>query len=201
MVDNSSSTFSINTSSMVARGATSNKLANVTGSASGNPQTVLRSIEAVSGNPVSSLPPASFQQIGSITINSNAAGDTIPNSLVLTFNSTANTSTFMQDLRLEDTNSVQIAPSATSSVTATWSGSPFNTYVVTGGGSYTFTIWGNLSDIGSIANSAQSLTAQIKNAGDYTYLDASTNGSTVSLPTTAVPITVVSLTSPVGGQF
>lgn len=201
IADDSNSTFSVNVSSIVALGATSNKTANVTGTASGNPQTVLRSIEQVAGTPVTSLPPASFQQIGSITIGSNAAGDTIPNSLTLTFNGTAATGTFMNDLRLEDTNSNQLTPTATTTDTATWNSSILNTYVVSGGGSYTFTLWGNLGDIGPIQQEAQSLTAQIENVGDYTYLDAATGGSTVSLPTTQLPITVVSLTSPVGGEF
>lgn len=201
IVDNSTSTFSVATSSIVARGNTSNKTATVSGSASGNSQTVLRSIESVVGTPVSSLPPASFQQIGSITLTSNAAGDTIPNNLVLTFNGTASTGTFMNSIVLKDQNGTQITPSATSTTSQTWNSGKLGSYVVTAGSSYTFTVWGDLSQIGSVANAAQSLTAQILNTAGYSYLDASTNGSTVNLPTVAVPITVVSMTSPVGGQF
>jgi hypothetical protein len=212
LTDNTTSTFEIATSSdasnstssltVVARGATSNKTAVTTlSSATGNPQTTLRSVESVSASSVSSLPPASFQQLGSITLTSNAAGDTVPNSLVLTFNGTAATGTFMNGIVLKDTNGNQITPSATSSAQITWNSGKLNPYVVTAGSSYTFTVWGDLSQIGSVPNAAQSLTAQIKNAGDFTYLDASTNGISVSLPTVAVPITVISLTSPVGGQF
>jgi hypothetical protein len=212
LTDNTTSTFEIatttdstnNTSSLavIARGATSNKTAVTTLSgATGNPQTTLRSSEAVAGTPVSSLPPASFQQIGSVTLTSNSAGDTIPNSLVLTFNGTAATGTFMSGLVLKDQNGTQITPSSNTTTTVTWNSGKLNPYVVTAGSSYTFQVWGDLSQIGSVPNASQSLTAQIKNPGDYTYLDASTNGISVSLPTIAVPITVVSLTSPNGGQF
>ncbi len=197
IADNSTSTFSIATSSIIARGATSNKTATVSGSASGNVMTVLRSTETVAGSLVTSLPPASFQQIGGFTITSNAAGDTVPSSTTLTFNSTAST-TFLNTVVLHDVNGNALT--GTASGTAITFHIP-SSYVVTAGSSYTFTIWGDLSQIPSAANAAQSLTAQIKANTDYTYLDGSTNGSTVNLPTVVVPITVVSLTSPVGGQF
>ena len=206
ITDNSSSTFSVSNASIVAYGNTSNKTATVSGSASGNPQTVVRSYETVTGTPVTSLPPASLQQIGSVTITSNAAGDTVPQNLTLTFNGTAynaSTTGFLGTVELKDGNGNPIMPSgtSTSNITATWDSSKIGSYVVTAGGSYTFQVWGDLSQIPSVPNAAQSLTAQIKNTGDYQYNDASTNGSPVSLPTIAVPITVVSMTSPVGGQF
>lgn len=203
IADNSTSTFSISTSTIVARGNTSNKIANVSGSASGNPMTVLRGVETVVGTPLTGMPPASFQEIGGLTITSNAAGDTLPKTLILTFNSTAynaSTTGFLSTVVLHDVNGNAIAASASSTSPVTVTFSPVN-YVVTAGSSYTFTIWGDLSQIASIPNASQSLTAQIKANTDYTYLDGSTNGSQINLPTVVVPITVVSLSSPVGGQF
>ncbi len=215
IVDGSTATFSVATSSITALGATSNKTATVGGSASGNTMTVLRSIETVAGTPVTTLPPASFQQLGSVTFTSNAAGDTQPKSLTLTFNSTAypsSSQTFLNSVVLHDVNGNNIVTSmgATSTVNVgtpsapqvTWTFSTSTPLVVTAGSSYTLTLWGDLSQIASQANTAQSLTAQIKANTDYAYFDG-TNGSpsTVNLQANVVPITVVSLTTPVGGQF
>jgi hypothetical protein len=202
MADNSTSTFSLATSSIVARGNTSNKTALVSGSASGSTYTVLRSIETVAGTPATGVPPASFQPIGSITITSNAAGDTVPNALTLTFNSTAN-STFLNSVVLKDSNNVSITPTSvsTTAYTATWAAGKFTAYPISAGTSYTFQVWGNLGDINPISSQTQSLTAQILNNTDYTYLDGTTNGLAVPLPTTAVPITVVNLLSANGGPF
>jgi hypothetical protein len=211
MADNSSSTFSIATSSIVARGNTSNKTALVSGSATSSPMTVLRSIETVTGSPVTSLPPASLQQIGSITFTSNAAGDTVLNTLKLTFNSTASSSAFITSVALHDPNgnnvssslgtAVVATPGATPSVLWTFT-APHNAPVVTAGSSYTLTVWGDLSQIAAIGNTSQSLNATISSNTDYSYLDGTNNApSTVYLPTNVVPITIVSMTTPVGGQF
>jgi len=203
ITDGSNSTFAVSTTSVVAYGNTSNKTAAVSGSATGTAQTVLRSIETVTGTPVTTTPPASFQPIGSITVTSNAAGDTLPAGLTLTFNSTA-TSSFLNSVILKDMGGNLVATSSvsTTAYTVSWNASSFSKYVVTAGQSYTFTVWGDLSTIPSQTNAAQSLTAQIKGTGDYTYYDGpSSSYTTVSLPTIAVPITVVSLTSPVGGLF
>jgi hypothetical protein len=207
ITDNSTTTFQIaTTTGLVARGSTSNKTAGVTlSNASGNAQTILRSTLAVTGSSVGSLPPASFQQIGSLTFTSNAAGDNQLKTLKLSFNSTA-TSSFMSTVVLHDSNGNNISPTlATSSVSGTaitWTFSTSSPIVVTAGSSYTLTLWGDLSQIPAISQQAQSLTASISAAGDFTYFDATNNSpSTVSLPSNLVPITVVSLTTPVGGQF
>jgi hypothetical protein len=211
IADNSTSTFSIATSSIVARGNTSNKTATVTGSATGNPMTVLRSVQTVVGTPVTSNPPASFQQIGAITFTSNAAGDTKLNTLTLTFNNTAATSTFLGSVVLHDANGNNVVTTglATSSVSTStnqviwnFAGGTAGAPVVTAGSSYTLTVWGHLDLIGAIGQTSQSLTASISANTDYSYVDGTNNNpATVYLPTNVVPITVVSLTTPVGGQF
>ncbi len=209
--DSNNSTTSL---AVVARGATSNKTAGVTLSgANGNLQTTLRSILAVSASSASSLPPASpNQQIGSITFTSNAAGDNIPSTLKLTLGGAAATTTpgFVNSIVLKDTSGNNIVTSdlwateATSSNSIQWNfaTSTNKSPVITAGSSYTFTLWADLSQIPAIAQQAQSLNATINGSNDFTYVDGS-NGTTsiIGLTSNEVPITVVSLTSPVGGQF
>jgi hypothetical protein len=189
----------------IARGATSNKNAIVTPlNPNGNLQTTLRSSETLTATPVvSTVPlPASFQQIGSVTITSNVAGDTVPQKLTLTFSGNGSNSTFLSSLRLKDANSNQIAPSTVASPVVTWDASKIGSYVVTGGSSYTFTVWGDLSTATAASGTGiNSLTAQILTNTDYQYNDASTNGNLISLTPVQVPITVVSLSSVSGGQF
>jgi hypothetical protein len=207
ILDNTSSTFSLSTSSIVAYGNTSNiAVTTVGGSASSNPQTVVRSSETLTAAPViSSTPlPASTQQIGSITVNSSIAGDTVPQSLTLTFSGNGVTSTFLSSLFLKDVNGNQLAPATTSATSATWASSTLGGYVVSANGSYTFTLWGDLSKAQSAtSNTTNSLTAQIVNPGDYKYNDANstTGASVLSLTPVQVPITVVSLSSQQGGAF
>jgi hypothetical protein len=218
--DNTTSTFEIATTTdsnnstssltVVARGATSNKTAITTlSNALGNPQTTLRSTLAIVGTPVTSLPPASFQQIGSITFTSNSAGDNKLNNLALNFNSAAATGTFVSSVVLKDPSGndiVAVDGLATATTTATSKSWTFATstapLVVTAGSSYTLTVWGDLSQIGAIANTAQSLTASVSSTASFGYYDGTNNSpSLINLTTNQVPITVVSLTTPVGGQF
>jgi hypothetical protein len=208
--DNTTSTFEIATSStVIARGATSNKTALVTlSNANGNPQTTLRSVLVVAATPVTGNPPASFQQLGSITFTANSAGDDQLNTLALTFNATAATGTFMSSVVLHDPSGndlVLVDNLATSTIVGTvktWAFTTPNKLVVTAGSSYTATVWGDLSQIGSISNNSQSLTASVTSTGAFSYLDGTNNSpSTVNLTTSQVPITVVALTTPVGGQF
>ena len=209
ITDNTSSTFVLATSSIVAYGNTSNIAVNtVGGSASSNAQTVVRSSESVTATPViSSTPlPASTQQIGSITINSSNAGDTVPQSLMLTFSGNGVASTFLasSSLYLKDVNGNKLFSATTTANTVTWASSTLGQYVVSANGSYTFTLWGNLANaVSATTNTTNSLTAQIVNAGDYTYNDANstTGAATLSLTPVQVPITVVSLSSQNGGAF
>jgi len=198
---------------IVARGATSNKNATVNVSnANGNPQTTLRTTLALSATPVTGLPPASFQQLGSITLTANSAGDAKVNLIRLTFNTTAATSTFMSSVVLKDSSGNDVYAVdhlATSSVTGspavidTWTfATSSNPLVITAGSSYTFTVWGDLSLIGSIGNNSQSLTATIASTTDFSYLDGTTGTpALINLTTNQVPITVVSLQTGSGGVF
>ena len=206
---NNAGAAGVTVNSIVARGATSNKSAVVTlSNANGNSQTTLRSVLAVAATPVTGNPPASFQQIGSMTFTANSAGDNQLNTLALTFNATAATGTFMSSVVLHDPSGndlVAVDNLATSTVVGTvktWNFTTPNKLVVTAGSSYTVTVWGDLSQIGSISNNSQSLTASVTSTGAFSYLDGTNNSpSTINLTTSQVPITVVSLTTPVGGQF
>jgi hypothetical protein len=216
MTDNTTSTFAIATTTdsinsttslaVVARGATSNKTAITTlSSASGNPQTTLRSYLQVAATPVTGLPPASFQQLGSIMFTSNSAGDNKLNTLKLTF--TGATSTFLSTVVLHDPNGNNVSPNlATSSITGqtiTWNFAAGATPpVITEGSSYALTLWGDLSTIPSISQQSQSLTATISSSTDFTYLDGTTGSpSIVTLTSNEVPITVTSLQTGAGGVF
>jgi len=210
ITDNTTSTFDIATSTgIVALGATSNKTATVTlSNATGNPQTILRSTLALAATPVTSLPPASVQQLGSITFTANAAGDTKLNTLALTFNNTAATGTFMTSTVLKDPSGNDLvavdglATTALSGTTKTWTFATSTPLVVTAGTSYTVTLWGDLSQIGATPNTSQSLTASVSSTAAFSYYDGTNNSpSVVNLTANQVPITVVSLTTPVGGQF
>jgi len=218
--DNTTSTFQVATTTdstnnttaltVVARGATSNKVAVVTlTGASGNAQTTLRSTLAVSGSSVTTLPPASFQQIGSITFTSNAAGDNKLNTLKLTLGGAGASSTFTGTLVLKDPSGNDIvavdglATVTSTASSATWT---FNTstapLVVTAGSSYTLSLWGNLSTIPAVSNQSQALTAYINAATDFSYADGS-NGTTtiVNLTANQVPVTVTNLQTGAGGVF
>lgn len=216
ITDNSTQTFDFPaaTSTVVALGATSNKNAIVTiSSANGNPQTVLRSTQTVAATPVTSLPPASFQQIGSVTVTSNSSGDTRMQHLTLTFTGAAASSSFLNSLVLKDPSGNDVAAvdglaatSTNNSNTYTWtfatSTASANPLVITGGTSYTLTLWGNLGLIPNTSQSSLALTASINANTDYEYYDGTgLNATLISLPTNAVPITVANLQTAAGGVF
>jgi len=208
--DNTTSTFEIATSTtVVARGATSNKSATVTlSNATGNPQTTLRTILNVAGSTVTPASP-SLAQIGTVTFTANAAGDAQLGSLKLTFGGNAMTyatSTFLSTVVLKNSSGNDIAGlgNATTTATATtktWTFSTSTPIVVTAGSSYTLQLWGDTSQFPAQANIAQSLSASIAGAGDFTYLDGTNQSpSSVQLPTNVVPITITSLSGGVGQQ-
>jgi Putative peptidoglycan binding domain len=209
-VDDSTHQFVVTGSSGVtAVGATSNDTVSTTGSATGNTQTVLRTILTAAGTPVTSLPPASFQPIGTLTLTANSAGSALESKILLTFNVTS--TAFLNSVVLKDPSGNDIVAvdnlATTSSVpsagTVTWTfATSTNPLVITGGESYPLTLWANLGTIPSVSSQSQSLTATVQNATDLQYYDGSNSGSSlVSLPVTAVPITIANLTTPVGGQF
>jgi hypothetical protein len=211
ITDNTTSTFAITASStVVARGATSNKTAIVTlANAQGNPQTILRTTLNVAGTTVVPASP-SLAQIGSITFTANTSGDAQLNTLKLTFGGngiTYGSSTFLNTVVLKNSsgNNIVTAGNATSSNngvnTVSWTFSSSTPIVVTAGSSYTLQLWGDTSVIPAQANIAETLSAQIAGVNDFTYLDATNNSpSVVNLPTNLVPITVASLSGGVGQQ-
>jgi len=173
------------TQNVIARGATSNKTANVAlSNATGNPQTTLRTLLGVAATPVTTLPPASFSQIGSLTFTANSSGDAELNNLTLTFNTTS--TAFMNTVALHDPSGNDIytvdhfatSTVATSTTTATGTitwvfATSTNPLDVTAGSSYTLSIWGNLATIPTVASQGLSLTATIVNNTDFGYLDGS----------------------------
>jgi hypothetical protein len=150
---------------IVAMGATSNKTALVTlSNANGNKQTVLRSTLAVSATPVTGLPPASFQQIGSITLTANSSGDDVLNLLNLTIGgagaSTSTTnSSFLTSLVLKDPSGNDITSVSDALATTTYSA----TGTTVGNNVKTWTFYPN-----AINNASTSQSSYGKNALDIT---------------------------------
>ena len=200
------------TQNVIARGATSNKTANVAlSNATGNPQTTLRTLLGVAATPVTTLPPASFSQIGSLTFTANSSGDAELNNLTLTFNTTS--TAFMNTVALHDPSGNDIytvdhfatstvATSTTSATgTITWVfATSTNPLDVTAGSSYTLSIWGNLATIPTVASQGLSLTATIVNNTDFGYLDGSSGSpALINLTTSqANTLTPVNLQSGAG---
>jgi hypothetical protein len=206
--DNTTSTFEIAASStVVARGATSNKTAVVTlSSANGNPQTTLRTQLQVAATPVMTLPPASFSQLGSLTFTANTAGDAQLNNLTLTFSGSA-PSGFLSTVVLHDPSGNDIvavdnfAASSPNASSVVWTfATSTKPLTITAGSSYTLSIWGNLSNIPTVTSQGLSLTATIKANTDFGYLDGSSNSpQLIYLPTSqANTYTPVNLQSGAG---
>jgi hypothetical protein len=218
--DNSIHTFSIATSSAItALGATSNKTTNIGSvSASGNAQTVLRSVLSVTvvaagGNSHNKSNP---DTIGTITVSANNAGPVALDSLKVTFSgslmsaTSSNVQALMNSLSLIDQNgnnvvtageATGVATTTSSPWTATWTfGTAQNGFQVSAGGSYTFTLKVDTTQVAGIANTSQSLGANIQAAGDVQYTDAldSSGVSALGLPTAVVPLTINSITYPIG---
>jgi hypothetical protein len=211
MTDGSTLTFKIATTTdlnndtpalaVMAYGATSNVVAAITLSgADANPQTVLRTVLTIAGQTVTTMPPSSFQQLGSVNLTANAAGDAVLNSLKLTTNQT--NSAFLSSLVLHDSSGNDIvsvdgfAQSAVSGNAVTWTFSPSAKPLdVAAGSAYTLTLWGDLSKLPAVANVAQSISVSIQNSTDFSYYDGANGTPTlVNLgPYQVGPITVVSL--------
>ncbi len=218
--DGSVHAFSIATpSAVVALGATSNAVATVTGSASGNPMTVLRSTMAVSASPSSFVQNVkqAFQQIGSITLTANSAGLVAVKNLNLTFSGNISQialSPFLQTVVLRGPNGMDVAVAnylgATENIGSnniSWTfASPtannFSPFIISPGSSMTLQLWGTTSVIPDTPGVAQSLSATIQNASDIQYYDGTDAAAVatggISLPSSMVPLTVTSLSWPVG---
>jgi hypothetical protein len=195
-----------NTASSVvnAVGASSNQSAVVSlvNSGNTNPQIIVRTILNVSAQSVSTWPTTSMAQLGSITLTANVGGNAVLNYIALTSSQT--NSAFMNSLTLKDANGNNVATMNSNNVAvsgnkATWSFSPNPSFIISAGSSYTFTVWGNMTDIPAIPNIAQSLAISIANNYDFGYEDGVSLPTALGLPTTQVPLTVVNVTSGIGG--
>jgi hypothetical protein len=210
-------TFAVPTSSIVALGQTSNKTSNVTASGvvSSNPMTVARTALTVTASSIAQTSKMPFSQLGTITLTANSAGSAELSSLTLTFGgsgllaaySTSTGNAFLNTIKLENSNNVDVTTigatstvaSDTSSGSITWTFSTSSPMIVSAGTPLTLTLWGTTNAIPAQQNVAESLSATIQNAGDLTYYDGtdattiSTSANAVSLPSNAVPITVSSL--------
>jgi len=213
--DNSVNIFSIAaTSSVTALGATSNRSATVSSvaTASGNRQTVLRSTLTAAVAPIAGTQhnKANPDSIGTITFSANNAGSVSLNSVKVTFSGsllTANatqTAAFLNTVVLVDGNGTGIVTGSmattsndgTSSVSWTFT----NGFAISAGGSYTFTLKADPTQVAGTANTAQSLGANIQAATDVQYTDALDNSGvgSLGLPSSVVPLTINSITYPIG---
>ena len=193
IIDASNVTFGIaDASSFIARGATSNVNATVSGTATAQTITVLRSNlqVAVAGLGIQSgRSKANPDAFGTITFTPNAAGSVALNSVKITFSGTAQptltTSTSSPTVWLVDQANNTYYPSAVTSNTATFTfGTAQNGYHMNNGsGSYVFTLKMNTAGVTGSNGLSQSLSANIQNAGDVQYTDAlDGTGTTVGLP-------------------
>lgn len=202
MTDNSSASFTLDGSSVAAFGASSNAAISASGVAVGNPQTVTRTVLSIAGQSATTMPSAGFQQLGSMQLTANAAGDAVLNSLTLTFGgSAAGNTSFMNSVALHDQNGNNvvadgIAQASVSGNRVTWTFQPHsNPFVVTAGSGYSFSVWGDLSQLSTAAGVSQTVTATIQGGSDFSYYDG-TNSSASLLnlsPLQVPPITVVNL--------
>ncbi|MGC9968192.1 MAG: peptidoglycan-binding domain-containing protein [Minisyncoccia bacterium] len=214
--DASGHTFSVATTTAVtALGATSNRTATVSSvsGATGNAVTVLRSVLTASVTPLggSSHSKSNPDILGSVTLTANSAGSVSLNKLTITFGGSAFTSsattTLLASAQLYDANgnNVVTAGEATSTnattTTGGWMTWLFNTgFQISAGSPYAFQLRINSQLASVVPNTAESLSANIQNAGDVSYtdaLDASSTPATI-LPTAIVPLIVNSVTYPLG---
>lgn len=215
-MDNSTSTFTVATSTVTALGASSNMVTAVTGGATGNTMTVLRTVltpSATALGTASGRVKSSVDNLATITFTANSAGSAMLKTLKLTFNgnaigATTNAATFI--LRDANNNDITVTDGATttgsscagtSPCTVTWTFSTASTpFVISGGTSYTFTLQSNDTDLVAASGSnSVSLGITVQDPGDVTYYDnGDGSGSTINLSLTLVPINVNAVTFAAG---
>ncbi len=227
--DNGTNVFSVaTTTGLTALGQSSNAAATPTlSSASGNTQTLLRTVVTPSVNNSSAdgtyFTPSNHQSrnstddLAEIKFGANVSGGAALTKLVVTFSGSLASSTgFLGGVQLLDSNGTDITQETTNPATATSSAAcnGTNTCTVTwtiptsttqanisAGGTGLFKLRIN-DQLGQAAqqNTALSLSAIIKNAGDINYVDSldSSGVSITSVPTNLVPLTVSSFALPLG---
>ncbi len=216
-LDNTTSTFGIAaTSSVTALGASSNISSQISGTATGNTLTVLRTTLTPTATALGSLTSrvkSSVDNLATITLAANNAGSAMVRTLAINFSGNAISSTATSSFVLRDTNNVDVTDSTsygavqtggpcTSSCTLTWTFSTStNPLVVSAGGSYTLTL--QTDDTHSfgvgVGSASVSLSATLQTTAALTYYDNSTaTGSTISLPNTVVPSSITNITFAAG---
>ncbi|HEX4104196.1 MAG TPA: peptidoglycan-binding domain-containing protein [Candidatus Paceibacterota bacterium] len=215
-VDDTTSTFNLATSSITALGASSNfPVTNVSGGATGNTMTVLRTTLTPSATALGNTTgrtKSAVDSLANITFTANSAGSAMLKNLTLNFTGSAvSSSAFAADVNLLDQNNLDVVANDNATVTSTSCSSTgactliwtFNTtstpFVVSGGSSYVFTLRLNDTANGvgvATGNASVSLGVTIQNTTSTQYYDAgqASGASTVSLPTTLVPLNVNSIT-------
>ena len=211
--DNTTSTFQVG--GVTALGASSNLATTVTGGATGNKMTVLRTALTPSATALGTLSgrvKSSVDNFATITFAANTAGSAMLRTLRITFGGNAVSSTATSTFVLKDVNNVDVtsassfgaSPSSTSCSASAclieWDFPTSTAPVISAGSSYLFTIQLNDSALGSASGSnSVSLGATIQAVGDVTYYDnTSATGSTISLPSTMVPMNINTVTFAAG---
>jgi hypothetical protein len=149
------------------------------------------------------------QEIGAITIGASNSGPIEIGSLKLTFSGNgyaAGSSTFLNTVVLKDPNNVNVASSFgaivspdTTAGTVTWTfpASAANPAVISSGERLTLQLWAETDVIPGAPGVSESLSATVQNPSDLTFYDgadpAAIAQGAIPVSTTAVPITVASL--------
>jgi Putative peptidoglycan binding domain len=219
LLDNTTSTFGIAaTSSVVALGQSSNIATNITGTPTGNTMTVLRTTLTPSATALGTLTGRvknSVDNLATITVTANSAGSAQLSTLAITFSGSAiGASTTASNFTLLDKNNVNVTDAGSfaatvtstngcnaSPCTITWTfGTSTNPFIVSAGNSYSFTLRADDTNFVVASGSATvGLSATLQNTTSTTYYDNTTlTGSTVSLPTTLVPIPITTVSFATG---
>ncbi len=162
-----------------------------------------------------------LQEIGSVTLTANNSGPVMLKSLNLNFSGSNVTGTaltgFLATVVLKGQNSVDVTIATSSSglgalvatgtnagvttATSTWTfatttANGASPLVVSPGSPITLQLWGTTNVIPAISNQSESLSVTLQNTTDVQYYDgtdaAAVSTGALSLPTTAVPLTVSS---------
>jgi hypothetical protein len=217
IVDNSTSSFSIATTTdsvnntpalaVIARGASgSSAPATITLSgAVGKTMTVVRTFLTAQGallgassNRVKGNP----DQFGTITFTANNSGPAVVNTTTITFGGSAQPTLSSSTVWLTDQANNVYYPTSVTTNTATFSfGSGTNGYKLAAGGSVVFTINLNTASVASSGNSSETLFANIQSASNVTFTDAQDGtGVPLNLPVSTNPAVQIGSASYAAGS-
>jgi len=210
-LDNTTSNFSVATSSVTALGASSNLPATLTGGATGNTMTVLRTTLTPSATALGTLTGRvknAIDNLATLTFTANTGGSAMLATTTITFSGSAiSTSTSPSNFTLVDANNNNVTATSSFSATqststcsvgscvVTWTFPTSTAPVISAGNSYSFTLRAN--DTGFVVaqgSNSVGLSAAIQNSVDVGYYDNTTgSGSTITLPGTMVPLPITTI--------